>query len=354
MTTDTLWRALEAMPVRAGVEAQWRAALGEAEKAIRPFFETLNEYATSYPCPEPGDDGCPRRVVEHARDDIVAVCQRTPRTCDTIPLSRKDIVIRRFDILRLASWLVTKLGLRGGTPSRVDGIRHTALCGVYRPEAGTEYRVYLTMQPDTDAMTAAVERLLAREPQSFALVVPTTDLITEAGRELLRSRGATVLTLGALTVLADDGALDVAIAPADAFAPLHEGVAAPASGPAKKGMVHFATPPDAAWTDVRIRFTDRQTVSVTVLGETGVFSYADMGMVDRRGHRPSVQWDLLYTFAENNGWLTWGDRAASKQLKKRYERLVEKLRRFFQIKEGRPIRFSRRPRGWQAELLLSI
>ncbi len=355
MTAETLWRALEAMPVRSGVEVQWRDALGDTAPAIQPFLETLDGYATSYPCPEPGSDGCPRRVVEHDRDDIVAVCQRDPLTCETITLAREDIVIRRLDLLRLAAWLRDGLDLRGDAPTNAAGLRRTAVCGIYRPVAGREFRVYVTIQPNRAAMTSACERLLARETEAFALIVPTTDHVASATARQLTSRGAAVVALPDFTGLGNGGALAIRAAPAHVFASLHEGIAEPAGEPSQNGMADFATPGDATWSDVNVRFTDSHTVSVDVLGTTGRFSYAEMGMVNRKTHQPTLQWELLRTFANRQGWLIWSDRDAHRNRKKQCERLVRDLRAFFRITEGRPIVFStQRPRGWRVEISLSI
>jgi hypothetical protein len=110
----------------------------------------------------------------------------------------------------------------------------------------------------------------------------------------------------------------------------------------------FATPAGATWNDVQIRFADAHTVSVRVLGMTGLFHYAQMGMEDRRTTLPTEQWKLLRTFAEApGGVLDWESREARRTNKKRCEKLVKDLVRFFGIEGGTPIEYSKREQGWR-------
>lgn len=117
----------------------------------------------------------------------------------------------------------------------------------------------------------------------------------------------------------------------------------------------FATPPGATWNNVQIRFADAHTVSVRVLGTTGLFHYAQMGMEDRRTTLPTEQWKLLRTFAEApGGVLDWENREARRTNKKRCEKLVKDLVRFFGIEAGTPIEYSKREKGWRAVLSVSV
>ena len=97
-----LWRRVEALPVAAGVDLQWRELLGEDLDLLEPYLVPEQALAESFPCPHPVHDNCPRRVVHNGPDDIVAVCGNASPQCEPIELSRRDIVVRR---LRADRWL---------------------------------------------------------------------------------------------------------------------------------------------------------------------------------------------------------------------------------------------------------
>jgi len=66
--------------------------------------------------------------------------------------------------------------------------------------------------------------------------------------------------------------------------------------------VCFRTPKGAAWKDVEIVLLapERDRVRISVKGRTGTFTYAQIGLADRR--RPTVpraEWRMLRTYAEN-------------------------------------------------------
>jgi len=88
-----IWRRVEAMPVTAGVELQWRELLGDDLHLLKSFLSPEQRLATSYPCPHPVHDDCPRRVVHHGPEDIVAVCGNAAPQCDPLHLERGDLVI---------------------------------------------------------------------------------------------------------------------------------------------------------------------------------------------------------------------------------------------------------------------
>jgi len=62
-------------------------------------------------------------------------------------------------------------------------------------------------------------------------------------------------------------------------------------------LVSFVTPPEATWKDGNIQFIDGHSVSIRVKGESGIYNYAQMGMVDKSNDNPTKQWDLLYSFS---------------------------------------------------------
>jgi hypothetical protein len=123
-------------------------------------------------------------------------------------------------------------------------------------------------------------------------------------------------------------------------------LAAGNSGSLHSGVYPFPTPPGATWTSVRIRFVDGETVAVAVCGANAHFTYAQMGMADRRNARPTKQWELLRAFASVHGLLSWEGHHACRANQKRRELLARDLKAFFRI-DGEPIILTEDRKGWR-------
>jgi hypothetical protein len=116
-----IWRRVESLPVAAGVDAQWIELLGGDLRFLEPYLRPEQQLATNYPCPHPVHDNCPRRVVHHGPDDIVAVCGNASPQCEPLKLTRQQLVVRS---LKTVEWIAAiTSGLRaanGLDPLDVD------------------------------------------------------------------------------------------------------------------------------------------------------------------------------------------------------------------------------------------
>ena len=108
-----LWRALEALPGLAAERLEWRRLVGDEWPIVEPLFRQTGALVDRVWCPNPGGLDCPRRVVHHGDDRIVAVCGDQPRNCDTLSLSLDDIAVLELDVRRLAAALAQPSGLSG-------------------------------------------------------------------------------------------------------------------------------------------------------------------------------------------------------------------------------------------------
>jgi len=97
-----VWRRVEALPVAAGVDEQWKELLGDDLRVVEPYLKPEQQLATTYPCPHPVHDDCPRRVIHHGPDDIVAVCGNASPQCEPLKLTRQQIVVRG---LKTKEWI---------------------------------------------------------------------------------------------------------------------------------------------------------------------------------------------------------------------------------------------------------
>ena len=109
----------------------------------------------------------------------------------------------------------------------------------------------------------------------------------------------------------------------------------------------IAIPPGAKWSEVAIRFLDAHNVQVTFREQSQRFHFTQMNMADGRSNlKPTKQWDLLYSFARDNGVINWGSKSASPKLKKQKQELSEKLSSLFAI-VGEPIVYLDEVKGWK-------
>ncbi len=102
-----IWRRVESLPVTAGIDAQWAEALGDDRHVLAPYLRPEQQLATSYPCPHPVHDDCPRRVIHHGPGDIVAVCGNGSPQCEPVKLTRDQLVIRT---LKTKEWIAAIVG----------------------------------------------------------------------------------------------------------------------------------------------------------------------------------------------------------------------------------------------------
>jgi hypothetical protein len=226
----------------------------------------------------------------------------------------------------------------------------TTRIGVYSPYAGYRFPVYLTIQIEPDDFSEAVDGLLGRNSTPFILLSPTRELCSAKAEKRLTDKRSGFVSLSESVAIGDKRQLRL-------LRPLDEVLAQFRSSnlPSPKegdSMVFFPTPPDATWRDVSIRFKDGHTVSVKAKTAGGVFNYTQMGMANKKNGDPTVQWDLLKTFAEERGVLDWTSNKADRKNQKRRELLAANLRDFFRI-EGDPFRLTDDGKGWQALFLIS-
>lgn len=359
-STQRFWRSLEGTPLVRGVRASWAEYVGEDLPLLEPYLRPVERLADTYPCPCPAGSGCPRGVVVHAPDEIVAYCRDRPRSCDDLPLRHEDIVVHRFDEMRLAADVAGLLGFRGDGPTAVEGLPRAFLLGTYRPMAGLEFSAYLAFRTDREEFAEVVERLVVREggrPPSgfrpFLILSPTTGLLAGPSAERLRHAGGRVLALEEFLGADDSGRLVPTQPAEEILRAFREQVVEEARTSTRDGMAFFETPPDASWPSLRVRFPDAHTAVVEVLGARGTFHYTQMGMGHDRSPKPTKQWELLYDFARAGGVMTWTTPGADRRNQKRREYLSQNLRAFFRI-PGDPIAFSEKDKGWHTRFSISL
>lgn len=93
----------------------------------------------------------------------------------------------------------------------------------------------------------------------------------------------------------------------------------------------FKIPAGTTWQNIIIQFTDNNYVNIQVAGHSHPTGYADMGFVDRRTSKPTIQWTLLSLLAKGGGELPASSSDARDKYKKHKQLLSDKLKDYFDI-----------------------
>ncbi|MBZ0272974.1 hypothetical protein K8I61_13125 [bacterium] len=197
MTKSTLtrfWRLLQSRSDLGDVEAVWRRDLREEWDAVRSFFKPTDSLAKSYPCPSPGDVNCPRRIVQHEHDRFAAFCGQSPPECDTLQLTRKDVIIHKFDVATFAKHLASQLQF-SVRPSRDDSFWHLWRVGSYVPIANQAFPVFLSLAPDEEQFLRALDFLLADQTTPFILMTPSSEYLDDQHERMLNNHRSRLLPL---------------------------------------------------------------------------------------------------------------------------------------------------------------
>jgi hypothetical protein len=91
----------------------------------------------------------------------------------------------------------------------------------------------------------------------------------------------------------------------------------------------FKIPSGTKWENFIIKFLNEEEIHIEVGKIKHNATFKDMGFLGRTG--PDVQWKLLKTLAEENGEVSFKNKSARDQYKKRKELLANKLNEYFAI-----------------------
>jgi hypothetical protein len=171
-----------------------------------PYFRPTQHLAHSIDCPKPGGPGCPRQIVEHGFNDLVAVCGNSPRECASLPVLRQDVIIHELKIEPLLTELGLLLNIQGPAPEKILPL--TWNLGTYAASGRPARPVFLSLEADPCELRLAIMTLLNQRGASFVLLIPSRQLCPASLLPLLQDSG---VSLSALDELADLGGVDPAL-----------------------------------------------------------------------------------------------------------------------------------------------
>ena len=335
------WSGLEAVSGLAAVSVEWQEAWGQEYDVGRAFLRPTGQLAASYPCPHPGGEECPRGVVVHGEQDIVAVCRAVPRQCDDVTLTKADVVVWELDWRKLGTAIGRALGLTAPHRPR-QVLPGTMRLGWHYLVGGKRVAGYLTIQHEAQALSAILSRLLAEAAPPFVLAAPTAGCCESDTAELLHRMAVCFLPLDECLAweegqefAATDRARELLSGLA---ADLAEDLTPRVRGGRQRAVKQIEVPSGSRWDDLRLTM-DGLKLRYVVGDKHGSRDLAETEFEDRRrGELPNDSWHLLEQFARHGRRpVQLGTSETERQTaKQRISRLRGRLRWLFQL-PGDPI-----------------
>ena len=203
--SDVLWNYVDRLVGKSAARFDWDLALTEwpgYAVFAQNFLQLTRGTATAVDCPTPCGLGCPRRIIRHGPDDIVALCDE--RLAPKLAVPAPQLAIYRLHSAAIGKAFAQALAIEPRL-SRMDGIPHTQLLGDFVAPDQQRYPVLMTMQDDPAAMDGVVRALCLIHASRFALLAPTRQYLTPTAEQLLTTRGSLFLALNEIMMLADNG-----------------------------------------------------------------------------------------------------------------------------------------------------
>lgn len=277
---------------------------------------------------------CRYRIVEHDDGDVVGVCDEG--YCKRRSFTREDLAKFTLDANKIARGLSDALHITPGIRELARPGKNLAIGSL----PGTKrVPVILSRQFGSCDLERFLIKYFAEESHAILLLLPTGRMISDRAVNILRLKDSQYFILESNVELNGAG-FELSATGRSAWRACIDLIVG--SGSTELG---FTIPPNARWQSLTIKFKDRHTVAVSINRRTKMFSYSDMGMIDKRNNLPDTQWQFLAEFAYEYGSIDWSSRAAGPKNQKRKERLAAKLKQFFKI-EGDPFIYNKDTKGW--------
>ncbi|CAK0767740.1 conserved hypothetical protein [uncultured Gammaproteobacteria bacterium] len=346
-----LWSILEQSPGLKNIMPEWQRRLGTTFDVARLWFRPTNQRSTSFPCPSPGGNGCPRRVVDHGNDEIVAVCNDEDQYCDKITLAPGDIIIHDLDLRALGTILAQIFDF---TPefAPIDGLYQTFLLGKIQPIANRRFPVFLTIQRDKANMKDAAVCLLAKTDTPFVLLSPTGKFVDTEMTTLLARNKSRFMPLEEILVW--DAEIESLTGTESVSGWLTDFAKQAAPEITQLGsMDHFPTPSGASWEHFTFEFLGDQAMLVRCKGvqQPRQLEPEHLGMKNQINGKPTQQWIILMALAVDGGQLSWRNKNDNSKLKAQKQALSKKLKQYFLL-DDEPVPWKRNLSSFETRFVL--
>ena len=208
MVSETrLWQFLEEHPKQNAPWCEWQDAFGGWDSFNgfeRKFLQLTDQRASAVNCRTECGLGCPRKVVEHAADDIAAVCPEQEEK--PYSLNKRDVLVYTLNRSAFHKSICAGLGITRNENS-LDGIPGVCRLGDYTPTAGFNFPVYLTFKNDPDELLESVRNISLLGQALYALIIPTRKQLTPRVEDLLGRSGSICIVLSEEFSIQSNGSL---------------------------------------------------------------------------------------------------------------------------------------------------
>jgi hypothetical protein len=305
------------------------------------LLRSTGRLARAVACPSPGGDGCPRKIVHHGDGRIVAVCGDRPQRCEKLDLHPDDIEVLELDEQILFRELRRVLAI--DEPRVHAALTKLAHVGTIPARAGLGLPVLVGFPSMEVPISAHDIPALSVGEMPGLVLTPTGNFVD--GLPGGWSRQSLGEILGA-----DDSRRIVAREAAPA---LIDELKAKAMTPIT--FLHdviWRLPPDARWEEIVFEFIAADALNIRFRGETRRFDAQQLDMKRNRTGKPTSQWKLLQSFAENDGEISWSSPGANPTVKKQKQLLSDKLIKAFGIADD-PISWDKRSNTYRTKFKIS-
>ncbi len=191
---ERLWRPVESTNELYGARLELERIFGDEIRYAEPFLKRLPYVAEIYPCDEIGWSDCPRKIVVHPSDRIVAICGNDPPACETLALSFEDAVCYEFDLA--AFWKrISRLLHLAGSPSDIPGHPGIWAVGFVAADGVSRTPVFSIPNRSRAEQDQALDYLLGSSPGLLVLLVPTLRFVDANMEARLKLRHGRLLAL---------------------------------------------------------------------------------------------------------------------------------------------------------------
>lgn len=194
-----LWPAIESVVGLKAVQAEWRLRLADEFELLKPFLVVTSDLATTYPTPTFDE---PWRVVGHDFGDFSAI---NPRGGEPLTLKRVDVLINRFDVVKLAGVLAKVLNASGGVTG-LSGASFAWRMGTLPLELGA-CPAYLTIPWDSQDLRDTVETIGSQATKSYLLLTPTRQSVDARVEAILQANGGQLIAAEEIIQIDTNGRL---------------------------------------------------------------------------------------------------------------------------------------------------
>lgn len=187
-----------------GVMKEWETAVKDNEvfAVARDLLVPAGRESEHYPCTNEHWCVCSHKVIHHRDGSIVAVCTCDEPECDTIELSRPDLIVYEPDLPRMFRGLAETLGFEPDV-CEVAGLPHITCLGECGSALDRGLPVFYTMQPSRRDF-ADILKSLALQGRCPSILLTTTACQCDlAARDIARNQRVLIICLEDIVFTSD-------------------------------------------------------------------------------------------------------------------------------------------------------